>query len=254
MATGRTVEHWMRVYVDGFDMSGQARSLKPLQIEYGEANLTALADTVKGYLRTHPQVNCGVLNAVFDNTASTGIHNALRTAGDARTVLAALGIRGAPADGDPTFGGVFEQGAYQAVDDGGALTVTLPFLGWAVDAASLLYASPWGTLLHALAAATAANTGTGHDNPTAGATTNGGYLVYQVTEGDGTATLSVDDSADNAAFSALSGATTGSINCATRQHGIVAIGNTATVRRYLRWQIALGTAATVTFAASFHRA
>ena len=79
-------------------------------------------------------------------------------------------------------------------------------------------------------------------------------MVYQVLAGNGTATISIDNSANNSAFTALSGATTGSINCAVVQHGIVALGVTATVRRYLRWQIALGTATSVTFALSFHRA
>lgn len=254
MATGRTLDKWKRIYVDGYDLSGVARSCGPLDIIYDEADFTAWNHSVKGALRNHAQVNPGAFNANFDNTATTGIHTVLGTAGQKRTVLVAQGIRAAPAEGDPVFAGQFTQKAYQAADAGGALTVNIPFSGWAADATSLLYAGAWGTLLHASAAATGANSSTGVDNPTGGATTHGGFFIYQVLSGNGTATLSVDDSADNSSFLALSGATSGSIDCSSVQHGIVALGVTATVRQYLRWQISLGTATTVTFVSAFCRA
>lgn len=256
MATGRTKPKWIRVYMDGYNLSGYGRSIGPLEITYDEADLTALmSDTVKGYLPNHAHVNIGTFNGVFDNTATTGLHALLGTAGADRVVTVAYGIRAAPADGDPCFCGQFTQGAYQATEEGGAVTATIPFQGWAADSAVRTYPMAWGTLLHASAAATGANTGTGYDNPTGAATTKGGFFVYHVLAGDdGTVTLSVDDSADNSAWIALSGATSGSINATAGTHGIVALGNTATVRRYLRWQVALGTAVTVTFVSAFCRA
>ena len=66
-------------------------------------------------------------------------------------------------------------------------------------------------------------------------------------------TISVDDSADNSSFLALSGCTTGSIDVSTKPSGIVAIGKTATVRQYVRWQVALGTASDVDLTLSFIR-
>ena len=80
--------------------------------------------------------------------------------------------------------------------------------------------------------------------------------MYQVFAGDGTATISVEDATTNsdANFAALTGATSGEIDFSTPTAGIVAIGRTATVRRYLRWQISLNTATTVTFALAFVRA
>ena len=44
-----------------------------------------------------------------------------------------------------------------------------------------------------------------------------------------------------------------SIPSVTPASGMVAISTTATVRRYLRWQISLGTATTATFALAFIR-
>ena len=163
MATGRTAERWMRVFVDGYDFSGQARKVGPLSIEYDAADLTAIADPVKGFYPGHPNVNVGAINSVFSNTATSGIHNRLATAGDIRTVSVCHGIRAVPAMGDPVFAGQFTQGEYTVADDGGGLVVNLPFTGWASDAVSLGYATPWGVLLNANTARTAVNTATGVD-------------------------------------------------------------------------------------------
>lgn len=258
MTTGRTLTKYWRVYADGYDLSGFGRTIGPLDLEYDEADLTAtMSDTVKGYLRNHAEVNCGTLNAVFDNTATTGLHAIMGTAGgNYRNVITAIGIQAAPAQGDPVFGGQFVQKAYQVTDDGGAVTVTIPFSGWGVAGSTLLYATPWGNLLHANSAVTAANTAAGIDNPTEGATAKGGYFMYQVlasSNASHTATISVDDSANNSDWLALSGATSGVITVTAGVSGLVALGNTATVRRYLRWQIALGTATSVTFVSAFFR-
>lgn len=258
MALGRTKQKYIRVYAGGYDISGFGRTIGPLTTETDPVDMTVtMADAVKGYYKGQTNVNIGTFNGIFDNTATTGIHTVLNSAGLLRTVVVAYGIRAAPADGDPCFCGQFDQQAYQVNDDAGALAVTIPFGGWSATATSLNYAQGWGTLLHANAArtsATGANTATGYDNPKEAATSKGGFMVYEVLAGNGTATISVDDSANNIDFLALSGATTGSISCAAGVSGLVALGTSATVRRYLRWQIAFGTATSVTFVTAFVRA
>lgn len=262
MATGRTKHKWWRVYENGYDISGYSRTIGPLGVTYDEADLTAhMSDTVKGYLPNGAQTSAGTLNAVFDNTATVGLHALMAAAGVIKTLLVPIGIRAAPAAGDPCFGGQFLDGAYQLSDDGGAVTVNVPFNGWAGDATSLLYNNPFGILLHENVARTEAvgvNVSDGFDNPTGGATTKGGFFLYQVFAGDGTATLSVDDgtSAINADMDPLAGATTGVINCAVPSAGII-IPTTQTIRQFVRWQIDFnaggGTATTVTFASAFFR-
>jgi hypothetical protein len=259
MATGRTKIKWWRVYIDGYDMSGFSRSIGPLEMVYDEVDMTApMSDTVKGYLPNQGHVNTGTLNAVFDNTATTGLHALMITAGISRNVITAIGMRAIPAGGDPCFGGTFIDTAYQVTQDGGAVTATIPFAGWSVEK-SANYVSPWGTLLHANAAETGVNSGTGYDNPTGASTAKGGYFMYHVLASSNpthTATLSVDDAATNAggSFAPLSGATSGSITVTAGVSGIIFLGNTATVRQFLRWQIALGTATSVTFVSAFFRA
>lgn len=256
MATGRTHSRWDRIFVGGYDLSGQARKVGPLSLEYDAANLTALADPVLGYLPNTAAVNVGAINSVFSNTATTGIHALLSTAGVKRVVTVARGIRAVPALGDPAFAGEFTQGEYSIADDGGGMVVNLPFQGWADDAASLLFASPWGAVLFANTARTAANSSTGYDRGVV-STAGGGFLVYHVTASSGaghTATIKVQDSDTNvdANFDDLSGATTGVITVTAGVSGLVAISPTATVRQFIRGQLVFGTATSITPVLSWH--
>jgi len=127
-------------------------------------------------------------------------------------------------------------------------------MGWAADATFKQYVyRPFGVLLRPKTATVAVNTAVGVDDELA-ATAAGGFMCYQVTAGNGTATLKVQDAAVNTdgSFADITGVTSGSINCAVVQHGIIA-STTLTVRRYLRWQIVFGAATTVTLALAFTR-
>lgn len=255
MSTGRTVQKHTRVYVAGYDLSGYARSIGPLSTSFETNDLTVMTDAVKGALPGQAEISVGKLDGVLDPTASVGLHAVFSANTGARRVVSVpIGFRAAPAQGDPVFCGEFIQGAYTATPDGG-VTVNLPFETWATDSSSLLYAKAWGWLLHAKGAETAVNTAVGIDDNGA-ATAAGGYLTYHLFSSDGTVTLKVQDAATNlnASFADLSGATSGSIDASvTPASALVALAPTATVRRYLRWQLVLGTATTATFALSFVR-
>ena len=248
--------------MDGYDMSGYSRTVGPLQTEFEEADLTAqMGDAVRGYLPNACILNAGTLNGVFDNTATTGLHVIGSAIASERVVMVPIGDKVAPAAGVPTFCGQFMQVGYNAEEDGGAVTATIPFGGW--EAASQIafpYPKSWGHLLCAKAAKTAANSsGTGVDQ-TGASTALGGYMCYQVFAASAaghTATITVEHSADevDGNYAALGGCTTGSVDVGTAPiSGIVATtAKTTTVERYLRWQIALGTATSVTFALAFVR-
>jgi len=266
MAVGRTKQKYWRVYANGYDLSGYSRSIGPLALEYDEADLTAyMSDVVKGYLPNMCHISPGTLNAVFDNTATTGLYALTQaTAGSSRNLMVPIGIRAAPADGDPVFCGQFYQDSFNVTEDGGAVTATIQYSGLAADATTKVYAQqPWGILLHAKAIrteATGVNTAAGFLNYSASATTTqGGYFMYQVFAGDGTLTLSVQDSDDwdDPADYDITVATTGLINCAVPTSGVIAVPTTTTLREGLRWQIDFnaggGTATTVTFACAFMR-
>jgi hypothetical protein len=244
--------------MNGYDISGYGRSIGPLVQEAEEVDVTAhMADTVKGYMKGHYNVNVGTYNGVFDNTATTGAHTVLRSADVIRNIVVAYGIRAVPAEGDPAFCGSFRQSSYQVSEDGGAVTVNANFLGWDATAASLNYGAGWGYLVHPSGAETAVNAGTGFDCYQQDETTHGGYFIYHLLASNaaGTATVSVDDSANNAAFLALAGATSGAIGFASfPTSGVIPLAVNATVRRYLRWQLALaGGMTTCTFVSAFVR-
>jgi len=252
---GRTVLKHARIYVDGYDLSGYSRSFGPLMCQFDDADLTCITDAVKGALPGHATLGIGTLNGVMDNTASSGLHAVINAPGQQRTVMAVIGINAAPAQGDPAYCAMLEQKDYQLEPNAAGVYVNVAFDKTSSAATSLLYANPWGWLLHAKGAETAVNTAVGIDD-NGGASAYGGYMMYQVFAGNGTATIKVQDAATNSngSFADLSGATSGSIDCSTPKHGVVALSRTATVRQYLRWQIVLGTATTVTFALAFVRA
>lgn len=252
MATGRTTLYNYRIYIDGYDMSGYSRNFGPLACTFDEGIDDAITLSVKSTLPGQASISMGTLNGLFDNTATSGLHVIMNTPGVERNVMIPVGIRTAPVDNDPVFVGQFRQSGYYGDPDNNPVYASIPFsASESATGTGLVYARPWGTLLLAKAAKTAANTATGLDQMAA--TALGGYMMYQVFAGNGTATIKVQDAAVNADGSFADLLSSGSINCATPQSGIVALSKTATVRRYIRWQIALGTATSVTFALAFVR-
>jgi len=257
MATGRTVlKHW-RAYVDGYDMSGYTRTFGPLEWTHDQngGDMPALSDAVKGALPGQAHINAGTLSGIFDNTATSGLHVVASGAGVIRNCMFVAGIRAAPDAGDPAFCAQLRQLSYQGEPNDGMVTASIPFAGWDATASTLLYDIPWGYLLHANGAETAANTSGTAQHDHGAQTTKGGYMMYQVLSSNGTVAIKVQDSVDevNANYSDL--LTSGDVDAtSTPASGIVALGRTATVERYTRWQIALNTATTVTFALTFVRA
>ena len=251
---GRTALRFSKVFYAGYDLTGYARDWGEIGTEAEEVDMTTIGDAVGGALAGKFKSFAGPVNGVLDNTAVVGAHTILATLTDTKQIITVgLGDRAALAQGDVCFNAEPWQNSYRGVEEAGAVNYNLTLSPEAITAASLQKQTGWGLILNANAARTGVNAASGVDHPTQAATAFGGTLVYQVTAGNGTATLSVDDSADNAAFAALSGATSGSINCAVVSAGVVAISRTATVRRYLRWQIVFGTATTVTFVTAFCR-
>ena len=248
---GRTLDQWLRFYMDGYDLSGYTRSVGPLILKFEEHEATCPpGDEVKGYLVGKADISFGPFNGVLDPVTG-GLHDIAKGAGVSRVVMIPIGIQDIPAMGNWVFCGRFQQGAYQAAGEE-VVTVNLPFEAW--DTANLInFNNPWGRLLHAKGAETAVNSSNNQVDH-GGQSQKGGYFVYMLFSSNGTVTLSVDDSANNSSWTPLSGATSGSINgSVTPVAGIVPLGVTATVRQYLRWQLAFGTATTATFASAFVR-
>lgn len=257
---GRTVLKWVRFYMDGYELGGYSRSLGTAGWAFEEMEKTAFGDAAKGYLPGQPNISIGPLNGVFDSTATSGLHVVASAIQSERILTVAIGDRAVPVAGVPVFCGQFTQLGYHGVEEGETITASIPFGAW--EGASILaYDRPWGKLLLPNTAKTGANAaGAGVESYTGAATALGGYMVYHVFAASGagdTATIKVQDSVDevNGNYGDLAGCTTGVIDVGTAPiSGIKATTTTTTaVKKYVRWQLALGTATSVTFALSFIR-
>ena len=254
--TGRTVGKYARAYVDGYDLSGEARSIGELQWSFEPNVFDALTDEVKGALPGQCTISVGDINAILKtNTGATDMHNVFSAGSDAvRDVMIPIGIREAPVSGSPVFCAQVSQNNYQMNDPGeGAVTVTLGLGNWDERADTTgSYPFPWGWMIHAKEAETTANSGTA-DYTFGSQTTHGGYMMYQVFPGStGTVTLKRQDSTGGA-YSDLISSGVLTQTATTGQAAIKALGDTGTVDSALRFQVALGTATTTTFALAFVR-
>lgn len=252
----RTHAKHARVYGNGVDISGYSRSVGSLDWTFDAEPDAAFTDEVKNILIGKCTIAAGPYSAFLDNDAAGLFRLAGLGSADHGTMnyMVALGANAAPVAGDNVFAWKFEQTAFMVEPGAGFVAVSIPF-GGASYASTLTYKKPWGKLLHAKGAETAVNSSTGIDDNGASSAL-GGIFVYHLHSSDGTVTLKTQDATTNAdgSFADLSGATSGSIDATTTPaSGMIAIGTTATVRRYLRWQLEFGTASTATFTAAFIR-
>ena len=258
--TGRTVSKYTRVYAGdtthGVGLCADVSSIPSLGTEFDYNPIAAYCWGVNGGMLDQGAHPFGPVNGVFSSDTTVGsedIHEQLKAmVGGNVAVAVALGIREEATCGSPCYVWQGLLNRYEAVMDAGNM-VTFTST-WAEGAQTRTnYGKAWGHVIHPLGAETAANTNTTNviDNGVASAA--GGYLYYCLTAIDaGTVTISVDDSADGSTYGALSGATSGALSAIGA--GVVQLGTTAAVKRYIRFQVALaGGASTATFFAAFVR-
>jgi hypothetical protein len=210
-----------------------------------------------GALPGHASIKLGPINGIFDSTATTGIHALHSVAGSKYIVTVALGDRAAPAAGVPVFCGEWYQNGYTLGAEGeGLVPATLEMGEWAVNGETLDYPRAWGKLLHPSSAATAVNSGTANEDNGA-ASTKGGYGVLHLLAGNGTATFTIEHSAVDADgdFDSTGAIITFDTTAAATPFSEIkaTAAVTTTINRYTRWQVALGTATTLTFVMSLVR-
>lgn len=256
MTTGRIRRKDQRVYVDGYDLSGYDRSVGPLFCTFDEGTDDAVTLAVKQTLLGNATIGIGTFNGILDNTATSGIHAVMSGAGVIRNVMVAQGIQAAPANNDPVFCGQFVQGAYQAGANDNPITLSIPFANTSSGGGALNYARPWGVLLHALAAETAANTAIGLDQ--GAGTTKGGYMMYHITAAAGTGAKTGAIKVQHSTTTNLDGSfsdllSSGTLNCAAGVSGVVALAKGATVGQFIRFQTSFTLATSITYALAFVR-
>jgi len=250
----RINKKFTRVYYDGYDISGYANDIGALDWLYDVTLGAAFSDEVMNGLNGKVSISAGTINAYLDNDTA-GLLNIAKAVSDAgHSLMIGFGTASIPVAGDPMFAWKFQQSSYQSANAEGFTPATVKVSNASFEGV-LTHRKPWGNILHPKGAETAVNTAVGIDDNGA-ASALGGIFCYQLLSSNGTVTLSVEDAATNTnpSFAALSGATSGSIDASvTPASGMVALGVAATVRRYLRWQLAFGTATTASFVLGFIR-
>lgn len=252
-----------RAYLDAVDISGYVRTIGALGWMFDAEPDAAVTDQVKNILIGKCDITAGPYSAFLDNDTAGLFVLAGKAAADhgTRDYMVAIGANTAPVAGDNVFAQKFEQTSYQMEQGSGFVAVSIPF-GGVSSQSSMSYRKPWGKLLaekQTRLVGAGVNTGAGIDD-IAGTSALGGVFIYHLFSSDGTLTLKAEDAngtnidADFADSTLDDTATSGSIDATTApKHGMVALSTTLAIRRYLRWQIAWGTATTATFAVAFIR-
>lgn len=242
-----------RAYINGVDVSGYARQVGALNWMFDVNPDATWTDAIKNIVLGQCTIEAGTLNAVLDNDAA-GLFDLTSASTDTLNLMVAFGGVSAPVAGSPFFAWKFENTGYKVEPSEGFVSASVPF-GGASYSGLLTYQKPYGVLLHPRGLEDDVNSSTGVDDNGA-SSAKGGILVYHLLSSDGTVTLKVQDAATNAdgSFADLTGATSGSIDASvTPVSGMVGISTTATVRRYLRWQLEFGTATEANFVLGFIR-
>jgi hypothetical protein len=220
--------------VDEIDLSGDSRQIGSFGKSIMIDPQTGWSDNVENFSLGHSEHMLTGYQAVFNNTALTGSHIEL-SATEEYVVSLPIGIRAAPAVGDPAFLSSFEQMSYKAQGEG-AVLVEAEFVKAITDSD---HEAVFGSVLAAGASLSATTNGASVDN--AASSANGALAHLHITVSDGgTWAFKVQDSADDAAWADLiTFSSDGSAVAGER--GDVA----GTVDRYLRFQ-ATRTSGTVT--------
>lgn len=197
MATGKTNVRFFRLIADGVDLSGDTRQIGEFGVNRQVAPVEGWSDGVMYFTLGQAEHVLSGYQAVFNNTASTGSHTEL-SALEEYVVSLAMGIRAAPAVGDPAFLSSFDQMSYTA-DGQDAVLVNAEF---SKSLADIDHEAAFGVVL---AAGTSLNSTTNGTSVNNGASSANGALahLHVTATSSGSWTLKVQDSANDADWSDL---------------------------------------------------
>lgn len=253
----RTNQKYIRPYIDGYRFGGYINSVGNIGVMFDGTPNAAYTDGCKNILIGQGNITADPLNGFFspasEGGGEIGYHELASPATGTRNYMIAFGIGAEPVAGNPVFAWDMEQADYQVESGDGFVTASVTFGGAGLALSEAGYSVPWGVLLHADGAETGANSANGFSYH--GATSKGGVFVYHLFSSNGTVTLKMQSATSaGGSYSDVTGATSGSITAAVSpKSGCVPLAATTAINEYVRWQLALGSATTATFALAFLR-
>jgi len=233
---------YARMYVDGYNISGDARTFSSAGIGYGEVDMTGWSNTSMQFL-SDKMLMAAIdgFTAHMNDTASSGSLPLLQTPAAGKEFMLFLGGNAEPTDGDIAYIMAGSQLSSNITFDGGASVINANVRMDTVDYNEW----PLGNVISPATSRSSTWQGTTLDNGVA--TANGWHAVIMVIASDGgTWTLKVRHSTDDVAYSDLGGTLDGS--AIASEH----VGGTGTVNRYVRFE-GTRTSGTVTCVCGFAR-
>ena len=190
---------WTRLYANGYNLSGDARTFASLENMLGEVDVTGWSEAVRNYLADGMRmVGVRGFQALL-NDAASGAFGVLKNNPSGLELSLLFGGAGEPAIGDPAY----LLGALQLMDnaglDGQAHVINADFLP---QAGIATVANPWGVVLHPATSLAATTEAASVDN--GAGSTNGAHanLHVPVTSG-GEWEFTIEHSPDDSAWATL---------------------------------------------------
>lgn len=242
------VTRWTRLYLAGYDLSGDSRTFGSADNSYAEVDMTGWSEAVRNYLADGHLVTGLRGYQALMNDAAGRAYDRLKNANTTHNLSLCFGGGGEPATGDPAYHLPSIQMLTTANIDSSAAVLTADFLPNATQYTASA-ANPLGVVLQgptALSATVTAGSANSVDN---GASTAAGWsaILQVISTASGNFEFKIRHSADDTSYADL-GTFTANGSAVTSE----LLTGTGTVNRYIALNAAR-TAGTVTVVVTFAR-
>lgn len=235
---------YARIYVNGYDLSGDARTFDSLDCQFGDQDMSGWSNQTRMYLADQRLI-VGVRGfQALLNDAAAGAYTILKTPTGVtqKQVSVLFGGGAAPAAGDLAYLLAGAQLNDQSGLDGQALNIKADFL----PMPGVTVGMPWGVVLHPATSLAATTNGTSINNG-AGTTTGWQANLHVTVSSGGTWAFTIEHSTNGSSWSTL-GTFTINGSAVASEH----LTDVGTVNQYVRF-VATRTGGSVTPICTFAR-
>ena len=235
-----------RVYIGGYDLSGDAREISSIDATHAEADMTGFSNEIFNYQPGRMTAGMRGFKALM-NDDTAGAWTQLKTPGNtARQLSICFGGGGVPAAGDPAYHLPAVQMSNPVNLDGNAWVVGADFVPDAQQMTSN-FRTPWGYVLRGAVSMSATLTASSSNSIDLGAAMANGWtaIIHILASSSGNFALTIKHSTDDSSF-----ATLGTFTTTGGAVGSELLSGATTVNRYVAFN-AVRTAGTVTAVVTF---